>query len=357
MSGRARLDPDRLRAFARLTFGHMNGAVTAALIYLGDALGLYRALAEGAATSEELANRAGLHERWVREWLFNQAAASLVESADGRFWLTPEGEAVLANEDHPAFAGGTFSQMPGMMRVLEPLQESFRTGLGLDYDALGAEGAAGVERGFAPWVKTFLVPVGVPAVPGLQERLAAGAMVADVGCGGGAALIELAKAFPASEFHGYELSRHALDRAAANKAAAGIENVAFHHVVDEPMPSDGRFGAVLTFDCLHDMAHPDRVMTEIRRAIADDGIWWIADIKSHASFEENVAENPMASMMYGFSVLTCMSSAMSEPGGHGLGTLGFHEARAREMTAAAGFTHFERVEIDHPINAFYAVRP
>lgn len=357
MSGGGKLDPDRLRDFARLTFSQMNGAVTSALIYLGDALGLYRALAEGPATSEELAQRSGLHERWVREWLFNQAAASLVESDDGRFWLTAEAEVVLANEDHPAFAGGTFSQMPGMMRVLEPLQESFRTGLGLDYDALGAEGAAGVERGFAPWVKTFLVPVGVPAVPGLEDRLTSGAKVADVGCGGGAALIELAKAFPTSEFHGYELSRHALERAARNKEAAAADNVAFHHVIDDPLPSDGRFDAVLTFDCLHDMAHPDRVMDEIRRAIADDGVWWIADIKSHGSFEENVAENPMASMMYGFSVLTCMSSAMSEPGGLGLGTLGFHEERARDMTEAAGFTRFERVAIDHPINAFYAVRP
>ncbi len=351
-------DRERLRDFARTTFGYMNGAVTSALVYLGDALGLYRALAEGGpATSDELAGRTGLHERWVREWLYNQAAASLVEHQDERFSLSAEGEAVLASEDHPAFAGGTFSQIPGLMRVLEPLQESFRTGLGLDYDALGPEGAAGVERGFAPWLKTFLVPVGVAAVKGLRERLEAGARVADVGCGAGAALIQLAREFPASEFHGYELSRFALERAAANRAEAELENVEFHHVDEEPLPDDGRFDAVLTFDCLHDMAHPDRVMAAIRKAIRDDGVWWIADIKSYGSYEKNAAENPMASMMYGFSVLTCMSSAMSEPDGLGLGTLGFHEQKAREMTAAAGFRRFERLEIDHPINAFYAARP
>ena len=123
------------------------------------------------------------------------------------------------------------------------------------------------------------------------------------------------------------------------------------------MPDDGRFDAILTFDCLHDMAHPDEVMSAIRKAIREDGVWWIADIKSHGSYEANAAENPMASMMYGFSVLTCMSSAMSEPGGLGLGTLGFHEAKAQEMTEAAGFRHFERLDIDHPINAYYAVRP
>lgn len=336
----------------------MNGAVTAALIQLGDALGLYRGLADGGpATSAELASRTGLHERWVREWLYNQAAAGLIEHEDERFGLSPEGEAVLADEDHPAFAGGTFSQLPAMMRVLEPLRESFRTGIGLDYDALGPEGAAGVERGFAPWVKTFLVPVGVKAVPGLRDRLEAGARVADIGCGAGAALIELARSFPKSEFHGYELSQHALDRAAANVAAAELANVAFHHVRHDALPADGRYDVALTFDCLHDMAHPDRVMAQIRSALHDDGLWWIADIKSHPTFEENVAENPMASMMYGFSVLTCMSSAMSESDGLGLGTLGFHEQRAREMTAAAGFSRFERLAIDHPINAFYVVRP
>jgi 2-polyprenyl-3-methyl-5-hydroxy-6-metoxy-1,4-benzoquinol methylase len=358
MSQRDRVDPERLRDFSRTTFGYMNGAVTAALIYLGDALGLYRSLAVGGpATAEQLAERSGLHERWVREWLYNQAAARLVEHEEGVFALSPEGVAILADEDHPAFAGGTFSQMPGMMRVLGPLQESFRTGLGLSYDELGPEGAAGVERGFAPWVKTFLVPVGVPAVPDLEERLTSGAVVADVGCGAGAALIQLATAFPASQFHGYELSRYALDRAAENLETSGVANAQFHHIEEEPLPEDGRFDAVLTFDCLHDMAHPGAVMGGIRKAIREDGIWWIADIKSHGSYEANAAENPMASMMYGFSVLTCMSSAMSEPGGLGLGTLGFHEAKAREMTEAAGFSRFERVEIDHPVNAFYAVRP
>lgn len=350
-------DPHKLRDFSRAVFSNMNGAVTAALVYLGDALGLYRSLAEGAATSTELATRSGLDERWVREWLYNQAAAGLIEHEDERFALSPEGVVVLADENHPAFAGGTFSQMPSMMRVLEPLQESFKTGRGLPYDALGPDGAAGIERGFAPWVNAFLVPVGVPAVEGLQARLEKGAQVADVGCGGGAALIKLAEAFPASEFHGYEISQHALDRAAENMSAAGVQNVAFHHAEKEPLPSDGRFDAVLTFDCLHDMAHPDRVLGGIRGALREDGVFWIADIKSYPTFEENAAENPMASMMYGFSVLTCMSSALSEPGGMGLGTLGFHEDRARELTSAAGFKRFKRLEIDHPINAFYEVRP
>lgn len=352
-------DVDKLRDYAKQVFGHLDGAVTSAMIGIGDALGLYRALADaGPCSPDELAGRCGLSERWVREWLHNQAAAEVIEHLGaGRFALSPEAVCVLADEDHPAFSCGMFAQLPAQMAVAAKLPQSFRSGIGLPYDAFGPEGARGVERGFAPWVKNFLVPFGVPAVEGLQGALSAGVQVADVGCGAGVALVELARAFPDSRFHGYEISRHALARAEQNRAEAGVDNLFFHHVEEEPLPSDGRFSAVLSFDCLHDMAHPGPMMKAIRRAIADDGVWWIADIKSYASFEENVGENPMASMMYGFSVLTCMSSALSEPGGAGLGTLGFHEALAREMTAEAGFTRFRRLPIEHPVNAFYEVRP
>jgi hypothetical protein len=119
----------------------------------------------------------------------------------------------------------------------------------------------------------------------------------------------------------------------------------------------GNFAFVTTFDCLHDMADPAATIQSIRRAIRPDGTWLIADIKCYPSYEENVARNPMAAMMYGTSVLTCMSSALSEPDGLGLGTLGFHEALARRMTREAGFTRFEPLDLGHPVNAFYVVRP
>jgi SAM-dependent methyltransferase len=355
----SRVDPDRLRDFSRRLFGHLNGAVTSALVYLGDELGLYRALAQGgAASSAELAERSGLDERWVREWLYNQAAAGLIEVEPGeRFALSPEGRAVLAEEAHPAFGAGMFSQLPKTLGTVERLRESFRTGIGLPYDAFGPEGARGIERGFAPWLRSFLVPAVIGRVPGLRERLAQGARVADIGCGAGAALLLLAKAFPAAELHGYELSRFALARAEENRSRAGLSNVRFHAVPEDALPEDARFDLVLSFDCLHDMTRPERVAGSIRRALRDDGVWLIADIKAHASFAENVAQNPMASLMYGFSVLTCMSSALSEPGGAGLGTLGLPEARARELARAAGFGRFERLDVEHPVNAFYAARP
>ncbi len=358
-SSHAPVDPDRLSEQARHLFGFLNGAVTSALVYLGDELGLYRALdSEGPTTSAGLAAATGCSERWVREWLFNQAAAGLIQrDGEGRFLLSPEASALLADEDHPAFGLGMFTQLPHQMAVVEKLRESFRTGIGLPYDAFGPEGARGVERGFAPWVRHFLVPVGVRAIEGLGERLEAGARVADVGCGSGRALLRLADAFPRSEFHGYDISQHALARAQEAKRTAGNPPVTFHDAVVDPLPEDGRFDLVLSFDCLHDMTHPQQVAGSIRRALADDGIWWIADIKAHASFEENVERNPMASMMYGFSVLTCMSSALSEPDGEGLGTLGLHPGRLEEMTRKAGFTRFRRLGIDHPVNAFYEARP
>jgi SAM-dependent methyltransferase len=240
---------------------------------------------------------------------------------------------------------------------VERLRESFRTGIGLPYDAFGPEGARGVERGFAPWLRSFLIPAVIERVPGLHARLAAGARVADVGCGAGVALLLLAEAFPKSELHGYELSRFALARAEENRARAGLANVRFHDVREEALPANASFDLALSFDCLHDMTRPDAVAASIRRALAPEGVWLIADIKAYPSYAENVAENPMASLMYGFSVLTCMSSALSEPGGAGLGTLGLHEAGARELAARAGFTRFERLAVDHPVNAFYAARP
>ena len=350
---------ERLKDYSKRVFGLLHGAVTSALIHLGDQLGLYRALAEGGpARSEELAERTGLQERWVREWLYNQGAAGLLELLpEGRFGLSAEGRAVLAEEDHPAFGAGMFSQLPQTLAVAARLPESFRSGLGLPYDAFGPEGARGVERGFAPWYKNFLVPYGIGGVSGLREKLEAGGCVADVGCGSGLALLELARAFPEADLHGFDISEHALERAEANRSSAALANVAFHDAHREPLPDDGRFDLVLTFDCLHDMTHPEVVVGQIRRAIAGDGVWLIADIKSFPTFEENVKRNPMSAMMYGLSVLTCMSSALSEPGGAGLGTLGFHEQLARDMTRAAGFTRFRRMELDHPVNAFYEVRP
>lgn len=359
MTATAPIDPERFKEYAKLVFGALGGAMTSAMIYLGDRMGLYHALAgQGALTSAELAQRTGLDERWLREWLHQQGSAGvLLHRGGGRFELPPEGVAVLAEESHPANGVGFFSQIPQMMAIAERLPESFRSGVGLPYDAMGPEGARGIERGLAPWFRALLVPLALPRVPGVVAMLEAGIDVADVGCGAGVALLTMAKAFPNSRFHGYDISQHALVRAEANRVEAGLGNAKFHDALIDPLPEDGRFGFLTTFDCLHDMTNPGGVIASIRRAIRDDGVWFVADIKAQPDYEQNVAKNPMAAMMYGTSVLTCMSSALSEPGGLGLGTLGLHADLARKLAEDAGFTRFEALELGHPVNAFYVVRP
>jgi 2-polyprenyl-3-methyl-5-hydroxy-6-metoxy-1,4-benzoquinol methylase len=287
-----------------------------------------------------------------------QAAAGLVEyQGEGRFELSPETAAFLADENSPKLAVGIFSDIPQRMAVLEKLPDSFRTGLGLNYDARGPEGARGIERVFGNWYRFMLVPQVLPQLDGVTPKLQTGAKVADVGCGAGVALIEMAKVFPQSHFHGYDISQHALRRAEANKAEAGARNTTFHDAATDGLPPDGSFDLITTFDCIHDMTRPVEMIQTIRKALKSDGTWFIADVKSLPTFEENLAKNPMTTLLYAFSVMGCMSSALSEPGGAGLGTLGFNESVAREMTAEAGFTRFKRHDFENPLNAYYEVRP
>src|SRR5215467_1901209 len=233
-------DPEKLKNYLGLVFGSLGGAMTSAMICLGDRLGLYRALAGvESVDSAELAAATGLKERWLREWLFAQAAAGVLEHrGDERFALSPEGAAVLADEGHPAFGAGFFSHLPQMLAVVDRLPEAFRSGVGLPYDAFGPEGAAGIERGFAPWFRTMLVPVAIPRLPGVADALRRGATAADIGCGSGVAVLELARAFPNSTFHGYDISQHALARARANQRKSEIANAHFHDATIESLPSD-----------------------------------------------------------------------------------------------------------------------
>ncbi len=348
-----------LKLYSFSLFSQLQGAVTAGMVHLGDALGLYRALAAcGEPTSiADLAERTGLHPRWVREWAHNQVAAKLVEGDAERIGLSPEAVAVLADDDHPAFGMGMFHRLPQTMAALEHVKDSFRTGLGHDYDSHGAEGAVGIERSFEPWNRSFLLPAVLPALHGVTTKLAAGARVADVGCGAGGALLLMADAYPQSQFTGYDVSAHALARARTKLTELGAGNVEFHDPRVSPLPTDGSLDLITTFDCIHDMTHPRQVIEAIRDALAPDGTWLLVDIKALDSFEENTARNPMAALMYGISVLSCMSSAMSAPDGAGLGTLGLPESLARQWAADAGFTRFRRLDIDHATNAFYEIRP
>ena len=352
------MDADQAALFAYKVWSYKQGEMVSLLIHLGDRLGLYRALdGAGPVTAQEFAERTGLHERWLREWLRGNAAAELLVSDDGEsFELTPEGAAVLAQEESSLlFAGGAFTA-PFEPSVLDELADAFRTGIGLPYDRLGPSGAHSTERSLGPWARMALVPRIIPALDGVAERLERGALVVDVGCGAGVALTALASAYPNSTFHGYELSRHALDRAAARVKEQGLTNVELFHTRAEELPTDGRYDFVLTFDCLHDMTRPADTIAAIRSAIADDGTWLIKDIRCDDSWTTN-RRNPMLALFFGFSVTTCMSSALSEPGGAGLGTVGFTSQVAEQMVRDAGFTRFQLHDFEDPANLYYEVRP
>lgn len=351
-------DPGKVEEIAEKAISYLSGAGVSALVYLGDRLGLYRALSEsGPSTSSALAAKAGLDERWVREWLHGQASAGLVRHAgDGRFELTSEQAVVLADEDDPAFVGGGFALMLPLLQRWESVLESFRTGRGVPYNDLGPDHALGESRFSGPWMRANLVPVILPGLDSVVPRLAAGAKVVDVGCGSGTALLEMARAYPRSDFHGYDSSELAISFAEAHLARTDLRNVTFHCSAAHTLPPDASFDFVLTWDCLHDMTDPAGAMRTIRGAIKPDGTWLIVDINGMPTPAENYTQ-PLSALLYSFSVLDCLACSTSVEGGAGLGTLGLPEPVARKMTADAGFTRFTVRDFGNPLNSFYEVRP
>ena len=352
-------DPDKTALFAFQVWNCKQGEVVSLMIHLGDRLGLYQAMdGAGPLRASDLADRTGLQERWLLEWLRGQAAAGLLDSADGMlFELSPEGAAVLADESGSLwFAAGAFQGGVAPPDVVDRLAEAFRSGVGLTYDDLGPSAAHTVERMLGPWSRLALVGRILPALDGVVQSLNAGGHVADVGCGAGVAILAMAEAFPESRFEGYDPSRHAIHRARAKLSDSGLTNIRFHLAEATELPDRPTYDLVLTLDCIHDMPHPQEAIAAIRRAVKPDGTWLIKDIRSGLTWEEN-RRNPMLAMMYGTSIATCMSSALSEPGGAGLGTLGFDRQVAERMCRQAGFTQFVIHDFDDPANLYYEVKP
>ncbi len=352
-------DQEAVEKFSEKVWNNIEGTMTMALCFLGDQLGLYRALAKtGAITSVGLAAHTGLHERWLREWLQQQACAGLVAyEGNGRFYLKPEAIEVLANEESLFFAGGGLRTVMALARNAPNLKSCFQTGLGLPYDSLGFDCAIGLGGMGGAWQRQKLVPEVLPMLNGVVEKLEQGAVVADIGCGIGTATMVMAQAFPQAEFHGYDTSQHALAEARQRTVNAGLTNLFWHNPVTEPLPDDGRFDFITTFDVVHDTTDPRGLIAAVYKALKPEGTWFITDIAAKSSFEENLNDHPVAGVFYAFSVLLCMSSGLSEPGGAGLGTVGFHEEIARQMTREAGFTHFRRLDIEDIFDNRYEVRP
>ena len=298
----------------------------------------------------------------MREWAYNQGAAKVIEVDAGRAavavgpvpppcWPTPE---------HPAFGMGSFHHLP------QTMAHPRAAARGVPHRRRAApttstvpECAEGIARGFEPWMPANLLPVVLPALDGVVDRLRGRCPGRSTWAAGPVALaLLLATTFPASDGRAATTSRSTRSGwRGTGRSTAGVANASFLDPRESPLPADGSADLVTTFDCIHDMTDPAGMIAAIRAALADDGTWLLVDIKAQDTFAQNVAKNPMASLMYGISVLSCMSSALSEPGGAGLGTLGLSAAKAEALARDAGFTRFRRVDIDHPVNAFYEIRP
>ena len=350
-------DPARVEEMAGKAFGYLTGTVVSIGVWLGDQLGIYRAMAgAGPLTSDALAARTGLNERWVREWLSQQAAAGLIEHrGDLSFELSPEGAIVLADESTMASAIGMFGFLPAGFSIALDLPECFRTGLGRKYDAHGESMAKAMQRASASTNGLF-TDVAIPALEGVAQKLEAGGKVADIGCGAGGRLIAAAQLYPHSSFHGYDISEIALDIARQEAASAGVRNIAFHNPDSDPLPADGSFDLVTFGDVVHDLAFPDRVLSAVRQSLKPDGTVLVIDFAAGETLEDNLA-HPMAPLFYGFSQLVCMSSSLSEAGGAGIGTLGLSPSRLKSLCEGAGFTRFRITEVADPMNSYYEIRP
>lgn len=348
----ATIDPEAIEAYTGLVAAHATMAVNAALVTLGDQLGLWKAMVgAGPVTVSALAGRANVTERYLREWLAAMAASGFIgyEAATDTFELSDAGAAVLADEDSPALFIGPFQFMPLVHEMLPALRTGFRAGVGYSWLDRDADFCDAEERFTRPLHRGLLVGVWLASVPGLIDRLTAGAKVADVGCGYGRSTIEMAKAFPASTFVGFDFHDHSIAKAREAARADGVADRVTFEVADARSFPGGGYDLVLFCDALHDMGDPVAAARHAREALAPAGRLVTLDPKAAGdSLAENLAD-PFAPMLYAVSCFICTPSAIAQDGPEVLGALG-GEAAFRRILAQAGFTTIERHGHDAPLN-------
>jgi SAM-dependent methyltransferase len=331
------------------------GAMTTIFCIVGDRLGLFAALDEGPATAAELAARAGIDERYALEWLRGLASAGyLEERPDGRHALPPAHAVVLAREGGPMFVGGVFHELGGMLPALERVIGAFRAGGGVPQAAYPDDAYAGMARFTSAWFDHHLLGAWLPLLPELRDRLERGIRFADVGCGAGRAVIRLAQEYPQSTFVGFDVFPAQVERARAAAAAAGVGDRVSFEVADAAQGIPGRFDAISTFDVVHDAVDPDALVAGIRRSLADDGTYLILEVNCADDHAEN--RGPLATVLYGFSVLYCMTTSLAD-GGAGLGTCGCPPAVVERIGRGAGFGTVREVPIGDAFNRLYELRP
>jgi SAM-dependent methyltransferase len=349
------MDPNKLDAFVNKALGDLGAALTAALVTIGDKLGLYRAMkGAGPVTSEELAKKTGTNERSVREWLAAQAAAGYLDydAATGRYSLSEEHAVALTDEESPACVLGGFQGMGAAIRATPKVLEAFRTGKGVGWHEHDPELFAGTERFFRPGYNANLVASWIPALDGVKEKLESGARVADVGCGHGASTIILAKAFPRSKFVGFDYHAPSIERARERAREAGVsDRVTFE--VASAKGFSGQYDLVACFDCLHDMGDPVGAAAHVRQSLGKDGTWLLVEPRAGDHVHENL--HPVGRLFYSVSTLVCCQASLSQEVGAALGAQA-GEARLRRVLSEAGFTRVRRAT-ETPFNLVLEARP
>jgi SAM-dependent methyltransferase len=352
----ATLDESRLEALMGRAVADMGGAVSAPLMLIGERLGLYKAMAgAGPLTAAEVAARAGAAERYVREWLGNQAAGGYVEydPDTDRYELGDEQALALADETSPFYVLGFYHCLASLFADEERLTEAFRTGEGVGWHEHDHRLFSGTERFFRPGYAAHLVPEWIPALDGVLEKLERGAKVADIGCGHGASTALLAQAFPSSRFTGFDYHEASIARAREAAREAGVEaNTTFAVAGAKDYPGRG-YDLVCAFDCLHDMGDPAGAAEHVLETLAPDGTWLIVEPRAGDSVQDNL--NPVGRVFYGASTLVCCPASLDQEVGLALGAQA-GEARLRAVVTEGGFTRFRRAT-DTPFNLILEARP
>lgn len=349
------MDMDRLNAFVGRFVGDLGAAVHAGMVVIGEKLGLYKTLAAKPMTSAELASTTGTDERYVREWLASQAAGGYVtyNEKTNQFSLTEEQAFTMANEDSPAYLPGAFELAVGSLAAVPRIAESFRTGAGMGWNEHTDSVMHGCEKFFRSGYVANLISSWIPSLDGVQQKLEAGAKVADVGCGKGASTLLMAKAFPNSRFFGFDYHDQSIKGAqesAKNQKAS--DNVSFTVAKAKEFPGKD-YDLVTVFDSLHDMGDPVGAAKHILQSLNKDGTWMIVEPFANDTLKDNL--NPVGRVYYSFSTLLCTPCSRSQEVGLCLGAQA-GEARMRDVITSAGFTRFRRAS-ETPFNIVYEARP
>jgi len=348
------LDVAKVQAFQGRVLSDLAAAAGVACANIGDRLGLYKIMAQsGPTTAIELAKRSGTNERYIQEWLLNQAAGGYVEfdRASGEYVLPAEHAAVLADEESDVFAAGGFQLFMALLRSEPQIAECFRSGEGMEWGKHDPNVFTGTERFFRPAYIGQLVSNWIPAIAGLQEKLEAGAKVADVGCGHGASTMVMTRAFPKSSFHGFDSHQPSIEQAAQQAERSGLSSrVSFSTFGASEFPGDS-YDLIAFFDCLHDMGDPVSACRHAAQALKSDGCVMIVEPMAGKESQDNF--NVVGRAFSGASVLCCTPNAMAS-GKHALGTIAPDHA-LEAVVKAGGFKHFNRVA-ETAVNRIFEAR-